>query len=402
MSIDGRFTFLNGPLARHYGIKGIDGEEFQRVDIARRRAGRDRDAGVDSDAVFVRDADLAGAARQMGIGELCWARRCRRRRRMFRRWKRRTSARPHRVRQRLEQHRANPACGACHNQMDPLGFSLENYDAAGRWRTRDGNFDVDSVGTLPDGKTIAGAKGLKEMLRSQAGLFTRNVAEKMLTFALGRGLEALGCGRGGRDQPAGGGRRVQVFESGSRRSSRAALSRCERERREERMNPSKRLSRRAMLQGMGAAIALPVLDAMTPAFAATAARADPHGISVRAERDRDGRMDAERAARRGRAAAGGAAADHEGAGAVSQRCHDAQRVDVERRPRAGRRSGDHGRAGAAYLTGVHPRKTYGKDIQTGISMDQVAAQKLEGADALRFDRAGLRRGRAGRQLRQRL
>ena len=93
------------------------------------------------------------------------------------------------VRQRLEQHRANPACGACHNQMDPLGFSLENYDAAGRWRTRDGGVDVDSLGTLPDGKTIAGAKGLKEMLRSQSGLFTRNVAEKMLTFALGRGLE---------------------------------------------------------------------------------------------------------------------------------------------------------------------------------------------------------------------
>jgi hypothetical protein len=73
--------------------------------------------------------------------------------------------------------------------MDPLGFSLENYDAAGRWRTRDGNFDVDSVGTLADGKTIAGANGLKGILRSQAGLFARNVAEKMLTFALGRGLE---------------------------------------------------------------------------------------------------------------------------------------------------------------------------------------------------------------------
>jgi hypothetical protein len=94
------------------------------------------------------------------------------------------------VRQRLEKHRANPACAACHDQMDPLGFSLENYDAAGRWRTRDGNFDVDSVGTLADGKTIPGARGLKDILRSQAGTFTRNLTEKMLTFALGRGLEA--------------------------------------------------------------------------------------------------------------------------------------------------------------------------------------------------------------------
>jgi hypothetical protein len=94
------------------------------------------------------------------------------------------------LRQRLEQHRANAACAACHNQMDPLGFSLENYDASGRWRTKDGNFDVDSVGTLPDGKTIAGAKGLKGILRAQSGLFARNVTEKLLTFALGRGLEA--------------------------------------------------------------------------------------------------------------------------------------------------------------------------------------------------------------------
>ena len=94
--IDGRFTFLNGPLARHYGIKGVDGEEFQRVELAGRRARRHRDAGVDSDALFLRDADLAGAARQMGAGELCWARRCRRRPPMFRRWKRRTSAPPRR------------------------------------------------------------------------------------------------------------------------------------------------------------------------------------------------------------------------------------------------------------------------------------------------------------------
>ena len=78
--------------------------------------------------------------------------------------------------------------------MDPLGFSLENYDAAGRWRTKDGNFDVDGIGTLQDGRTVAGAKGLKDILRSQADLVTRNVTEKMLTFALGRGLEGTDAG----------------------------------------------------------------------------------------------------------------------------------------------------------------------------------------------------------------
>jgi hypothetical protein len=187
--IDGRYTFLNGPLARHYGIKGIDGEEFQRVELQ----GNERGGIVTQGSVLTLSSyatrtspvlrgkwvleNLLGTPlppppaevpplEEANLG---------------------TAAS---LRQRLEQHRANAACAACHNQMDPLGFSLENYDASGRWRTRDGNFDVDNVGTLPDGKTIAGAGGLKSVLRSQASLFGRNVTEKMLTFALGRGLES--------------------------------------------------------------------------------------------------------------------------------------------------------------------------------------------------------------------
>src|SRR5262249_16919539 len=84
------------------------------------------------------------------------------------------------LRQRLEQPRANPACAACHNQMDPLGFSLENYDAAGAWRIKDGRYDVDNVGTLPDGRSIQGSRGLKSLLREQSDLFTRNLSQKML------------------------------------------------------------------------------------------------------------------------------------------------------------------------------------------------------------------------------
>ena len=166
--IDGQFTFVNGPLARHYGIKGVDGEQFQRVDTATamQRSGIVTQ-GVDPDALVVRDAHLAGAARQMGAGESAGHAAA------AAAAGRRSAAggdRPRHggsMRQRLEQHRANPAARACHNQMDPIGFGLENYDAAGRWRTKDGNFDIDSVGTLPDGKTFAGAKGLKEILRSQ-------------------------------------------------------------------------------------------------------------------------------------------------------------------------------------------------------------------------------------------
>ena len=120
------------------------------------------------------------------------------------------------VRQRLEQHRANPACAACHDQMDPLGFSLENYDAAGRWRTRDGNFDVDSVGTLADGKTIAGAKGLKDILRSQSRRLHTKPDGEDADIRVGSGSRSHGYPGGGRNQPAGRRENVQVFEPGSR------------------------------------------------------------------------------------------------------------------------------------------------------------------------------------------
>jgi len=93
------------------------------------------------------------------------------------------------MRQRLEQHRANPSCGACHNQMDPIGFSLESYDAAGGWRTKDGNFEIDNTGTLPDGRRLAGASGLKQALRALSGAFTEHFSDRLMTYALGRGLE---------------------------------------------------------------------------------------------------------------------------------------------------------------------------------------------------------------------
>jgi Protein of unknown function (DUF1585)/Protein of unknown function (DUF1588) len=93
------------------------------------------------------------------------------------------------MRQRFEQHRADPNCAVCHRMTDPIGFGLENYDAAGAWRTKDGNFDIDTKGTLSDGRTFTGASGLKEMLRAQPDAFTRNFTEKLLTYALGRGLE---------------------------------------------------------------------------------------------------------------------------------------------------------------------------------------------------------------------
>jgi len=93
------------------------------------------------------------------------------------------------MRERMAEHRANPACAGCHKLMDPIGFSLENYDAVGRWRTTEGGMPVDTAGGLPDGSTFTGAAGLRQALLSNPELFVTTTAEKLLTYALGRGVE---------------------------------------------------------------------------------------------------------------------------------------------------------------------------------------------------------------------
>jgi hypothetical protein len=99
------------------------------------------------------------------------------------------------LRKQLEQHRTNAICASCHARMDPLGFGLENFDAIGGWRTQDGKFPVDASGTLPDGRSFSGPQGLKEIIKTDNRAFTAGLTEKLLTYALGRGLERY-------DQPA--------------------------------------------------------------------------------------------------------------------------------------------------------------------------------------------------------
>jgi mono/diheme cytochrome c family protein len=94
------------------------------------------------------------------------------------------------MRERIAEHRANPVCASCHGMMDPLGLSLENFDLAGRWRTVDESLiPIDASGTLPDGTTFDGPAGLRNVLAGQPDRFVRTFTEKMLTYALGRGLE---------------------------------------------------------------------------------------------------------------------------------------------------------------------------------------------------------------------
>ena len=93
------------------------------------------------------------------------------------------------LRQQMEKHRNNAICASCHSRMDPLGFGLENFDAIGRWRTVDGKFPIDASGKLPDGTAFNGPGELKEDLKANSPAFVEGLAEKMLTYALGRGLE---------------------------------------------------------------------------------------------------------------------------------------------------------------------------------------------------------------------
>ncbi|MCU1329453.1 MAG: Planctomycete cytochrome [Bryobacterales bacterium] len=99
-----------------------------------------------------------------------------------------TGPAPRTVRELLSQHRANPVCASCHSRIDPLGFALENYDAIGRWRDQESGKPVDAKGTLPDGTAFEGPDQLKTVLMARKDVFIRNLTNKMLGYALGRGL----------------------------------------------------------------------------------------------------------------------------------------------------------------------------------------------------------------------
>lgn len=186
--LDAPFTFVNGPLARHYGIPGVEGEEFQRVSLK----GTER-AGLLTQGSILTVSSYATRTSPVLRGK--W---------VLENFLGAPPPPPPQVvpdleeaqigksaslRQQLEQHRANPTCAVCHDQIDPIGFGLENYDAVGAWRTHDGVIPIDASGTLPDGSSFNGSKELVAVLKNQSGAFTRNLAEKMLTYALGRGLE---------------------------------------------------------------------------------------------------------------------------------------------------------------------------------------------------------------------
>ena len=187
--IDADYTFLNERLAGFYGIDGVDGGYFRRVSLAETERGGILTQGsvlmVTSyptrTSPVLRgkwvlenllgapppppppDVPALAAAAETSAGSL---------------------------REALEQHRANPACAACHARLDPLGFALENFDAVGAYRTEDDGVAVEASGALPDGTLVDGPNGLRRVLLDRRDEFVETLAASLLTYAIGRGLES--------------------------------------------------------------------------------------------------------------------------------------------------------------------------------------------------------------------
>ena len=183
------YTFLNERLARHYGIPGIYGSQFRRVhvdDPARR--------GLLGQASILTVTSYPARTSPVQRGK----------------WiltnllgipptppppnvpelkSNEDGSKPLSLRERMEAHRANAVCAGCHKVMDPIGFALENFDAIGRWRTTDEGATIDPSGTLFDGTKIDGPVALRQMLASRPEVFVGVMTEKLLTYALGRGLD---------------------------------------------------------------------------------------------------------------------------------------------------------------------------------------------------------------------
>ena len=173
------------------------------------------------------------------------------------------------VRERLAEHRANPTCAACHNLMDPLGLSLEKFDAVGRRRTVEAGIPIDASGGLPDGTRFADVQGLEEALLRRPELFVGTFAEKLLTYALGTRPRVLRCARGPRHRPRRAAAELPLVVDHSRSREEPAVS-------DEDVTmiiTKKALPRRTFLRGLGATVALPLLDAMVPSMTALASTA---------------------------------------------------------------------------------------------------------------------------------
>jgi hypothetical protein len=186
--IDAPYSFLNQRLAEYYKVPGVKGHEFRKVDLTgTRRRGVLAHASVLTVSSYANRTspvlrgkwvleNLLNAPPPAPPAEVPSL-------------DERPLGKSVSVRAQLERHRADPNCASCHARMDPLGFALEHFDAIGRWRDKDGDLPIDPSGTLPDGRSFNGFQDFLAILKADPGALTECLAEKMLTYALGRGLE---------------------------------------------------------------------------------------------------------------------------------------------------------------------------------------------------------------------
>jgi hypothetical protein len=185
--IDADYTFLNERLAKHYGIEGVTGDEFRKVQLKSPERG-----GLLTQASVLTITSYPGRTSPVQRGK--WV--------LENLFDQSPPPPPPNVpplqdqgqlkgtlRQRMEQHRANPACATCHEQMDAIGFGLENFNAIGAWRSTEDDARIDASGSLPGGQKFNGPAELKQLIKSRQDDFCKTLTGKLLTYALGRGLE---------------------------------------------------------------------------------------------------------------------------------------------------------------------------------------------------------------------
>ncbi len=181
------YTFVNERLARHYGIPSVYGSQFRRVPVT----DETRKGLLGKGAILLVTSQpnrTSPVVRGKWILENLLGTPPPRPPANVPPLEEAASGKPRTLREQMEAHRANPACAACHKIMDPLGFALENFDAVGAWRTRDAGAPIDASGQLTDGTPVDGVVTLRQGLLKRPEVFVGTVTEKLLTYALGRGL----------------------------------------------------------------------------------------------------------------------------------------------------------------------------------------------------------------------
>ena len=188
--IDSDFTFLNERLAKHYGLPHVKGSHFRKVavDPDSHRGGILRHGSILLVTSYA--TRTSPTIRGNWILENIFGTPTPPPPPNVPALKEASTVQFSSVRERLAQHRASVACASCHNLIDPVGFSMENFDAVGRWRVLDDGVAVDSAGGLPDGTKIDSVAGLEQSILERPETFVRTLSEKLLTFGLGRSVTA--------------------------------------------------------------------------------------------------------------------------------------------------------------------------------------------------------------------